>query len=114
MNAREADLAAVLQKRLEEVADQLRKRLLILTVAVGLLLAVVGVGAFVVLRQGQLAHNALCSFRADLVTRIAQGQDFLDHHPEGFKGISAAQIQVQLDNQRRTVASLDSAGLNCG
>ena len=55
---------------------------------------------------------ALCTFRADLRARYESGLDFLKNHPDGIPGISAADIQRTLDNQKSTLDSL--AGLPCG
>jgi hypothetical protein len=53
--------------------------------------------------QSQNNRDALCAYRADLTSRVQQGEAFLKTHPEGFAGISAAQIRVTLDNQKKII-----------
>jgi len=50
--------------------------------------------------------TALCTFRDDLQRRYDDGIKFLVNHPEGIPGISAADIQRSLENQRATLKSL--------
>lgn len=57
------------------------------------------------------ASDALCTFRADLQSRVTQTQDYLRLHPEGFPGVSPETMQTSLAGQVRTVASLSS--LSC-
>lgn len=80
-----------------------------------LLAGILAVAIYVAVNTAR-THDALCTFRSDLITRISQSQEFLDH-PETFPAIKLTpalrnQIQTQLDGQRRTVASL--SGLGCG
>lgn len=82
-----------------------------LTVAVLALFVTVGVLGVLAFRSAHQNHDALCTFRADLQTRIQASKDFIADHPEGFAGISTAVIQQQIENQQRTVDSLD--GLHC-
>lgn len=64
------------------------------------------------LRLGE-AHEALCALRADLERREANTLRYLEEHPgpEPIPGISRAEILRGLENQRRTLRSLDS--LSC-
>ena len=60
--------------------------------------------------QGQTV-GALCTFTLDLQHRYDDGVQFLLKHPEGIPGISAADIQRSLHNQKATLGSLK--GLPC-
>lgn len=68
------------------------------------------VGAFVVRAQvaaeNGKANIALCALRADLERRVEASEDFLDAHPEGFAGITAAQIRMGVQNSKRTIEAL--------
>lgn len=58
-------------------------------------------------------NDALCTFQADLERRVETSEDYLAEHPEGIPslGFSAAEIQNQINNQRRTLDSLSA--LDC-
>lgn len=56
--------------------------------------------------EGQEAHDAICTFRADLARRIDETRDFLEAHPEGLAGISAADLQRSIAGQESTFRSL--------
>lgn len=56
-------------------------------------------------------NGALCTFKMDLETRYANGVQFLDAHPQGIPGISAADIARSLNNQKATIDAL--SGLDC-
>jgi hypothetical protein len=61
-------------------------------------------------------HQALCTFTTELEARRDQSIAFLADHPAGLvEGgrvlISAAQLQVQIDNQTKAIDSLDE--LHC-
>jgi hypothetical protein len=51
--------------------------------------------------------SALCTFRDDLQHRYDEGVKFLVNHPDGIPGISAADIQRSLENQKATLKSLE-------
>lgn len=95
------------------------RRLVIATVALYLVLAVLGAFAFgVVTHQRQdletiaiSTNDALCTLRADLERRIADSAQFLVDHPNGIQGITALAIQQGIDNQQKTVDALDE--LDC-
>jgi len=57
-------------------------------------------------RVAKETHAALCTFKHDLEQRYMDGAAFLERHPEGISGISAADIQRSLANQKATLASL--------
>ena len=59
----------------------------------------------------QKINGALCTFVADIQRRHDDGVKFLEDHPEGIPGISAADIQRSLDAQQSTLDSL--SGLDC-
>lgn len=65
--------------------------------------------------QADLTVSVLCSFRSDLSARVETSRQFLVQHPNGIPeaGLTRELIQTQLDNQERTLASLDRAGLEC-
>lgn len=56
--------------------------------------------------EGQEAHAAICTLRADLQRRIADGRDFLEDHPDGIPGISAADIRRSIAGQEATLKAL--------
>src|SRR4029453_9862499 len=64
-----------------------------------------------VARVAEQTLDALCTFRLDLQRRYDDGVEFPGEHPEGIPGISAADIQRSLDNQKATLDSL--SGLPC-
>ena len=77
-----------------------------------LILAVVALVAAYSARQGSQiddlaiqTHDTLCTFKRDLEVRYETGLQFLQEHPNGIPGISAADIQRSLTNQ---LSSLDS------
>lgn len=51
-------------------------------------------------------ERALCILRADLEQRVKSTQQFLEDHPDGIPGISAATLQQSIENQQRTVTAL--------
>ena len=55
--------------------------------------------------------TALCALRADVQSRVDQGEALLAAHPNGFAGIPAKTIKSSTDNSKRTVKALSS--LNC-
>lgn len=62
-------------------------------------------------RQEQQTRKTLCAFRGELVATNQQSIDFLRTNPKGIAGITAASIQVGIDNRQRTIDSLSS--LHC-
>lgn len=98
-----------------EVADAIIRQLRWLTVAVLLCLALsVSVGVFAIAQSIKVANDsdrtvaALCTFRADLQSRVDQTERFLVDHPKGFAGIPRATLQQSADGQRRTIVALRS------
>lgn len=63
-------------------------------------------------RQAAQNTASLCALRLDLERRVRQSESFLADHPEGFAGIPAGTIRIQVSGQRRTIKAL--AGLDCG
>jgi hypothetical protein len=57
-------------------------------------------------QRNKETHLALCALRADLQNRVRSSEEFLRDHPEGFAGITAEQIQVQVINQKRTIDAI--------
>lgn len=55
---------------------------------------------------GWQAQQSLCTFRNDIQLRYENGVIFLEKHPEGIPGFSTNDILLSLDNQRRTLDSL--------
>lgn len=64
-----------------------------------------------VLVQNAHIHTALCTFQGELVATNQQSRAFLKTYPHGIAGITAASIQVGIDNRQRTIDSLSS--LHC-
>jgi hypothetical protein len=78
------------------------------TFALFLTVGFIGIQSF---RVADNNHDALCTFRADLDTRVQQTIVFIEEHPEGFAGIPASVLKNQVENQSRTLDALDT--LNC-
>ena len=82
-----------------------------LTVAVIVLFVTVGIIGVLAARTASQNKEALCTFTSDLEDRLDRGKEFIEAHPKGALGLSPEFIKNQLDNQQRTLDSLDS--LNC-
>lgn len=80
------------------------RSLIVLAVATAVLYGIVGYVAFT-------NQRALCTFRDDLVTRVATSEKFLKDHPKGAFGFTPQQIKDGIANQRRTIDALQ--GLTC-
>lgn len=86
-----------------------------------LLVVVIGASGYSANRQSQLssdgaeAHQALCAFKKDLATRVADSQKFLALSPEeriakygeALGTIPPKTIRTSLANQRQTLISLN-------
>jgi hypothetical protein len=59
---------------------------------------------------GVKTHTGVCRLKDDLQTRVANSEAFLRAHPSGIPGISAKQIKVSIDGQKRTIRSLRVIG----
>ena len=99
----------------KNIADAIQKTLKRLTflVVISMILALgAGVTAVAVAistgNQSDKQNAALCTFRADLQSRVTQTEKFLLDHPEGFAGIPVAQLRQSLDGQKRTITALSS------
>lgn len=80
------------------------------TIGFFLVLAVVIV--FVVVTASRV-HDALCTFRGNLVGQVDQTDSFLKQHPQGLPklGLPAVQLRAQEARQQASVDSL--SGLGC-
>lgn len=76
--------------------------------ALGILLALRSSDLHKIDQLSRETHTALCAFKGDLRSRYRNGVEFLEEHPDGIPGISAAQIQRSLDQQKATLGSLVS------
>lgn len=93
-------------------AATIRKSLFKLMLATAVLyVALLGIVAYVYL-DGKTTNNALCSLRADLVTRVTSSIEFLKRNPEGIRGISDEDILESISGQQRTIIALSN--LDCG
>lgn len=61
-------------------------------------------------KLGVRTHTGVCRLKDDLQTRVANSEAFLRAHPDGIPGISAKQIQLSVDGQKRTITSLRVIG----
>lgn len=54
-------------------------------------------------------RNGVCNLRTDLEHRVEASEEFLTKHPGTIKalGFTKAQVQKEIDNQRRTLSALD-------
>lgn len=79
---------------------------------IGLALVLVIIAVYVLVINAR-THDALCTFRSNLVSQVNQTDDFLKSHPQGLPklGLTAATLQAQ---ELRLRASADSLGqLGC-
>lgn len=67
-------------------------------------------------QQQQIAHQAelglrtyraTCTFRADLIRRVRESNEFLATHPNGFAGIPAKTLEASIVNEESTIKSLE-------
>lgn len=56
-------------------------------------------------------NDALCTLRGNLEQRVVDTEAYLEEHPNGFPGVSAADLQRSVDGQRSTIAALSD--LDC-
>jgi hypothetical protein len=94
-----------------EPVRQIKRTLNWLVAATVVLFVATGCVAYLGLHSSQKTNRSLCALRGDLEKRVAQSQDFLVQHPEGFAGIPAATIRQGLVNQEHTIKAL--SGLSC-
>lgn len=92
------------QDFIQEIRRSLRN-LVIATVVLFVALAAVGAYAYVVADQNR---QAVCNLSVDLEHRVKTSEDFLQNHPDKIKqfGFTEAQVQKEIDNQRRTLDAL--------
>lgn len=95
----------------QDVAAQLLKGQRRQTIAMVIIYLALGLGGLYVWAQTSTIHSTLCTFRGELVNTNQQSRDFLRTHPHGIAGVTAASIQVGIDNRQRTIDSLGS--LHC-
>lgn len=59
-------------------------------------------------------QQAVCNLRADLEHRVEASEEFLTEHPDTIRelGFTKAQVQKEINNQRRTLAALEV--VSCG
>lgn len=94
-----------------DIGSELKKTLKILVIAtVVLYLMVVGLVIWVWI-QSDTNTNALCAIRLEAQTRVTETQTFLANHPNGFLGVSPAQLQQSINDSNATVVAL--SGLGC-
>jgi hypothetical protein len=53
-------------------------------------------------------EQALCTLRHDLQDRVNASQDYLQRHPKGFPGVSAAILSTSIKGQQATIKSLSN------
>lgn len=95
----------------DDIGDRLLRGQRRQTVAICVVfVALIGIVFYVWVREGQ-TRDSLCTLRGDLVQRVDDSRAFLASHPHGIPGVSAASIQVGIDNQQRTIDAL--SGLHC-
>lgn len=105
-----------------DIATELRRLLMHLTIATAALYAVVivlimfvwidsGAKREALQTQTDRTNHALCTLRNDLDRRTIASKEFLREHPEGLPGIPAAVIRTSIQNQEQTIRAL--ATLKC-
>jgi hypothetical protein len=75
-----------------------------------LYVAVVGAG-FYVWNNSRNTKHALCTYRADLISRVIASTKFLSDHPQGIPGVSVKTFTDSINNQQHAILALRS--LNC-
>lgn len=68
--------------------------------------------------EGHTRHNtqaryALCALKSDLGRRIQITERFLRDHPQGIPGVSRADLQVSLNNQKSTFSTISPYLQDC-
>jgi hypothetical protein len=100
------ELEEIKRAEAKEAADKFHRKFNILIVTTVVLFAgLFGIAGYVY----SLARNineGICAVRSDSERRISQTKDFLIEHPEGFAGISAAELKRSMENTQRTVNAL--------
>lgn len=75
-----------------------------------LFVCMVGI-AYYIYTVAKANTEALCTVRIDAQARIDQTNKFIEKHPNGWRGISVAELKRGLEGPAHTVQSLSS--LNC-
>lgn len=78
-----------------------------LAVLVGVVIVIAGV--FKVYQTADNVHKAVCALRADRVKSIEESVKFVHQHPNGIPGISRADIERSIEQQRVTVRAFSFA-----
>jgi len=93
-------------KIVEEIRRTLRG-LVIATLILYVALAILAGFSYHTSRQNQ---EAVCNLRGDLQHRIQGSETFLADHPDAVQklGFTVAQVQKEIDNQRRTLRALSA------
>lgn len=97
-----------LEQRYRRFSSRMLKAYVVLAVTNVVALAIGGV----LIDRNATTRNAVCTLRANLEQRVAGSEAFVKDHPEGFAGISAAQIERDIAQQRQTIKALDA--VSCG
>jgi hypothetical protein len=84
-------------------------RVIVLLMCFGI--ALNSAGVYVTWRLNHKSVVSLCELRSDLERRVASSKQFLRDNPHGIPGIPAKQIRDSINNQSRTIRSLNS--LSC-
>lgn len=97
--------------------QQAIRRLMWAVLALYAILAVCGAAATLYVlnlaARGDQAYAAACAQKEQLQQNVLRTVEFLQDHPEGFAGLPAATLAVNVHNQARSVYTLQSV-LDCG
>lgn len=81
--------------------------LVITTVVLFIAIGAVGIYAYTVADQNR---QAVCNLKDDLERRVVTSEKFATEHPDKLEefGFTPAQVQKEIDNQRRTISALSA------
>lgn len=95
----------------EDTADKINSAVRWLAVStVVLFLGLIALGTYVYTIASS-NNDGLCALRSEAKDRLEGTQKYLKEHPEGFPGITRAEIIKGLEGPKRTIRALK--GLNC-
>jgi hypothetical protein len=93
------------------VGDDIRKWLRILIGTTVLLYVFLSLGIAYTWYSTTRTQDALCALKQDAQDQADAGAQFLIDHPDGFAGITAAELKRSIDRSKKTVDALDT--VNC-
>lgn len=86
-----------------DIAEDVRRTLRWLVIATVVLFLALGGTVVYVLVQAGNTNTVLCTYRADLATRVVTTTEFLRDHPKGIPGVPTKLLLDQIANQQRAL-----------